>query len=40
MLFMESISLNSSVADATGSNHIYIINENGKREEVSSIEGL
>ena len=37
---MEKISLNSSIEEETSKNHIYIINENGNREEVSSVEGL
>ena len=37
---MEKISLNSFIEEKTSKNHIYIINKNGKREEVSSVEGL
>ena len=37
---MERISLNSSIEEGTSENHIYIINDNGNREEVSSVEGL
>lgn len=40
MLIMESILLRGSNVEKAGSNHIYIINGNGNREEVSSVEGL